>query len=212
MWRVIMLRDCFQDVLDVFTQCTDVLPAGRQCACMFTSSRRRAQIQILNLCMQGNCTGPTPTLESLDLPGTQTPLRPFLPRQCLMLARQDFPSGTSKIWLDHIYVRNAAGPSESFGELLEVWGLEAHLWMTQVTLQVLFLIFLVSLAPTIAYFLGCVDLRGLGLPGARMVLLHTSTQNDRKGRSTGNPLSFSQLYRFGTCFPENCSIFLGPLT
>lgn len=120
---------------------------------MFWTSWTRVQLQMLYLCTQGNCTGPTPTLESLALPGTQTPLRPFLPRQCLMLARQDFPSGTSKIWLDHIYVRNAAGPSDRFGELLEVWGSEAHLWMTQVTLQVLSPISLVSFAPKIAYFL-----------------------------------------------------------
>ena len=55
-----------------------------------------------------------------------------------MLAREDFPSGTSKIWLDNIYIRSAAARSDGFGELLEVWGSEAHLWMTQVTLQVLF--------------------------------------------------------------------------
>lgn len=86
--------------------------------------------------MQGNCTGAAPTEESLGLPRTQAPLRPFMSRQCLMLTRQDFPSATSNIWLDHIYVRSAADRSDNFGELVEVWGAEAQLWMTQVTLQV----------------------------------------------------------------------------
>lgn len=86
--------------------------------------------------MQGNCTGVAPPYPNLDL--SHAPLRPLLPRQCLLLADDRLMEvDSSKLWLDGLYVRLTTPRDTSgvFDGFILVSGSGAEVWMTGVTLQ-----------------------------------------------------------------------------
>lgn len=87
--------------------------------------------------MQGNCEGLAPPSPYLD--PSHVPLRPLLPRQCLLLADDDLLIVySSQVWLDGLYVRLTT-PRDTetglFGSFISLGTNESQVWMTDVTLQ-----------------------------------------------------------------------------
>lgn len=98
--------------------------------------------------MQGNCTRPVPSAETLGIDTSSTshaPLLPLLPGQCVMVVDSvmvaDSPvfdvGEKGRLWLQGVYIRLKKNPDvDSVSELISVTGEGAGLWMKGVTLQV----------------------------------------------------------------------------
>lgn len=92
---------------------------------------------LANQFVQGNCTGPQPTLSDLELPLTSAQLHSFVPGQCVLVVDFDVMVVVGSLWLDNLYVR-FRGPAPNDGIFWEYFWVKdsAKLWMTNMTLQV----------------------------------------------------------------------------
>lgn len=90
--------------------------------------------------LQGYCLDPPP---QLAISSTQSPLRPFVPGQCLLAVDQSLlVVNDSNLWLNSLYIRITAPRNETFFELVYVQGngpisegASAAVFITNVTLQ-----------------------------------------------------------------------------